>query len=64
VSPVGYELGFYIAEDDIRHSHRRENLKPYTADRNIRDTKRRISEDRDIEVVIIAEEYITVESHR
>jgi hypothetical protein len=26
-----YELGFYIAEDDILHSHRRENLKPYKA---------------------------------
>jgi hypothetical protein len=26
VSPVKYELGFYIPEDDIRHSHRRENL--------------------------------------
>jgi hypothetical protein len=27
VSPVKYELGFYIQEDDILHSHRRENLK-------------------------------------
>jgi hypothetical protein len=27
VSPVKYELGFYIPEDDILHSHRRENLK-------------------------------------
>jgi hypothetical protein len=27
VSPVRYELGFYIPEDDILHSHRRENLK-------------------------------------
>jgi hypothetical protein len=26
---VKYELGFYIPEDDIRHSHRRENLKSY-----------------------------------
>jgi hypothetical protein len=26
VSPVKYELGFYIPEDDILHSHRRENL--------------------------------------
>jgi hypothetical protein len=24
VSPVRYELGFYIPEDDILHSHRRE----------------------------------------
>jgi hypothetical protein len=25
------ELGFYIPEDDIPHSHRRENLKYYVA---------------------------------
>jgi hypothetical protein len=31
VSPVKYELGFYTREDDILHSHRRENLKSYTA---------------------------------
>jgi hypothetical protein len=31
VSPVKYELGFYIPEDDILHSRRRENLKYYTA---------------------------------
>jgi hypothetical protein len=30
VSPVRYELGFYIPEDYILHSHRRENLKSYT----------------------------------
>jgi hypothetical protein len=29
VSPVRYELGFYIPEDDILYSHRRENLKSY-----------------------------------
>jgi hypothetical protein len=29
VSPMKYELGFYIPEDDILHSHRRENLKSY-----------------------------------
>jgi hypothetical protein len=29
VSPVRYELGFYIPEDGILHSHRRENLKSY-----------------------------------
>jgi hypothetical protein len=29
VSPVKYELGFYIPEDDILHSHRRENFKSY-----------------------------------
>jgi hypothetical protein len=31
VSPVKYELGFYIAEDDILHSFCRENLKSYIA---------------------------------
>jgi hypothetical protein len=30
VSPVRYGLGFYIPEDDILHSHRRENLKSYS----------------------------------
>jgi hypothetical protein len=29
VSPVKYELGFYIPEDGILHSPRRENLKSY-----------------------------------
>jgi hypothetical protein len=29
VSPVRYELVFYIPEDGILHSHRRENLKSY-----------------------------------
>jgi hypothetical protein len=29
VSPVRYELGFYMQEDGILHSHRRENLKFY-----------------------------------
>jgi hypothetical protein len=27
--PVRYELGFYISEKDILHSHRLENLKSY-----------------------------------
>jgi hypothetical protein len=27
VSPVKYELGFYIPDDGTLHSHRRENLK-------------------------------------
>jgi hypothetical protein len=31
VSPVKYEVGFYTPEDDILHSHRRENLKSYIA---------------------------------
>jgi hypothetical protein len=31
VSPVKYELGFYIPQDDILHSHRREHLKSYIA---------------------------------
>jgi hypothetical protein len=29
VSLVKYELGFYIPEDDILHSQRRENLTSY-----------------------------------
>jgi hypothetical protein len=29
VSPVKYEEGFYIPEDDILHSYRRENFKFY-----------------------------------
>jgi hypothetical protein len=29
VSPVKYEQGFYIPEDDILHSDCRENLKSY-----------------------------------
>jgi hypothetical protein len=29
VSPVRYELGFYIPQDDILHSHRCENHKSY-----------------------------------
>jgi hypothetical protein len=31
VSPVKYELGIYIPEYGILHSHCRENLKPYIA---------------------------------
>jgi hypothetical protein len=31
VSPVMYELGFYIPEDDILHSHYSEYLKSYIA---------------------------------
>jgi hypothetical protein len=27
--PVRYEVGFYIPEDGILHSHRRKNLKSY-----------------------------------
>jgi hypothetical protein len=29
MSPVRYEPGFYIRDDDILHSHRRENPKSY-----------------------------------
>jgi hypothetical protein len=29
VSPVKYELGYYIPEHDILHSHRRDKLKSY-----------------------------------
>jgi hypothetical protein len=31
VSPVKYELDFYIPVDGILHSHRLENLKSYIA---------------------------------
>jgi hypothetical protein len=31
VSPVKYELGFYIPGDDILHSNRHETLKSYIA---------------------------------
>jgi hypothetical protein len=31
VSPVRYELGFYIPEDDILHSHYLEDLQSYIA---------------------------------
>jgi hypothetical protein len=31
VSPVKYELVFYVPEEDILHSHHRENLKSYIA---------------------------------
>jgi hypothetical protein len=31
VSPVKYELGFYIREDDILHSHSCETFKSYIA---------------------------------
>jgi hypothetical protein len=30
---VRYELGFYIAQDGIIHSHRRENLKSHSTNR-------------------------------
>jgi hypothetical protein len=31
MSPLKYELGFYIPEDGILHSHGRENFKSYIA---------------------------------
>jgi hypothetical protein len=31
VSPVKYELGFYISEDAILNSHRRGNFKSYNS---------------------------------
>jgi hypothetical protein len=31
MSPVKYELGLYITEDAILHSHRHESLKSYIA---------------------------------
>jgi hypothetical protein len=38
VSPVKYEMGFYIPDDDILHSHRRESLKSYRVLHNFRST--------------------------
>jgi hypothetical protein len=35
MSPVRYELGCYIQEDDILRSHRRENLKCYMYTRTL-----------------------------
>jgi hypothetical protein len=32
VSPMRYELGFYLPEDDILHSHPRENLRSYNSE--------------------------------
>jgi hypothetical protein len=32
---VKYELGFYIPEDAILHSHGGENIKSYTADNSL-----------------------------
>jgi hypothetical protein len=36
VSPVRYELGFYIPKDGILHSRRRENLRFYNTDNKSR----------------------------
>jgi hypothetical protein len=30
MSPVRYEMGLYIPEDGILHSHRSENIKSYS----------------------------------
>jgi hypothetical protein len=35
MSPVKYKLCFYIPEDDILHSDRRENLTSYLCNSNI-----------------------------
>jgi hypothetical protein len=32
VSPVKYEIGFYISDDDILHSHCRDSLKSYESE--------------------------------
>jgi hypothetical protein len=37
VSHVRYELGFYIPEDGILHSHRQENLSAYVKQLKLRD---------------------------
>jgi hypothetical protein len=36
---VKYELGVYVPEDGILHSHRRENLKSYMQFRSLRKKK-------------------------
>jgi hypothetical protein len=36
MSPVRYELGFYISEDGILHSHDRENLKSYIVSQSLK----------------------------
>jgi hypothetical protein len=36
VSPVKYELGFYIPEDGILHSDRREDLKSFISSTLVR----------------------------
>jgi hypothetical protein len=39
MSPVKHELRFYIPEDGILHSHRRENLKSYNFRVNMSENK-------------------------
>jgi hypothetical protein len=48
VSPVRYELGFYIPEDDILHSHHREDLKTYTSEISSSSTRQEPEGDRDV----------------
>jgi hypothetical protein len=43
VSPVKYEQGFYIPEDDILHSHSRENLKYFWRDLFLKGTRRKLA---------------------
>jgi hypothetical protein len=43
VSPVRYELGFYILEDCSLHSHCRENLKSYIALTGLAQRRRNVS---------------------
>jgi hypothetical protein len=38
VSPVKYEPGFYIPEDDILLSHLRENVKSYVVNKLLEQT--------------------------
>jgi hypothetical protein len=42
VSPVKYELGFYIPDDDILHSDRREYLRSYDDNIHSADPTQRI----------------------
>jgi hypothetical protein len=59
VSPVKYELGFYIPEDDILHSHRRENLKSYI----LRQMFTKVPGETDVSIFKSANIYQTTEIH-
>jgi hypothetical protein len=45
MSPVRYELDFYIPENNILHSHRREILTSYTKERSISIFKSIVTDD-------------------
>jgi hypothetical protein len=63
VSPVRYELAFYIPEDDILHSHCRENLKCYITLTGWTLSRRRNVSPVKYELIFISEDGI-LNSHR